>query len=325
MLKSEPLISVIVPVYNVEKYLSKCIKSIKLQTYNNLEIILVNDGSEDRSQLICESFCKIDNRIKLLNKKNGGLSDARNVGIKVSTGQYLTFIDSDDYISNDYIEYLYRMLKDNNADVSICNCYFVTEKGMIVSNKIKNNSKTIVMNKINAIKTLLYQKEFTTSAWGKLYSSKVFENIYFPVGKLHEDVGTIYKVFDKCNYVVWRNEAKYYYLQRSGSIVNSNFNIKKMDYLEQTLAIIKYMELYHKNLYKAAISRHFSACFQILANIPALKQYPKEVQFIKCEIRFYRKIVIFDRESRYVNRIAGVLSYLNINFLYYLIKLGLNK
>lgn len=320
MLKCEPLISVIVPVYNVEKYLSKCIESIRMQTYKNLEIILVNDGSEDRCQLICEGFCKIDNRIKLLNKKNGGLSDARNVGLEISTGQYLTFIDSDDYITMDYIEYLYNMLKNNNADVSICNCYLVKEDESIISNKLKKNPNIKVMDNISAIETLLYQKEFTSSAWGKLYSTKVFENIYFPVGKLHEDVGTIYKVLDKSSCIVWRNEAKYYYLQRSNSIVNSNFNVKRMDYLEQTLEIIEYMKLYHKNLCKAAISRHFSACFQILGDIPNLKKYPKEVQFIKNEIRSYRKFVICDKKARYMNRIAGILSYLNINFLYFLIK-----
>ena len=189
-------ISVVVPIYNVEKYLEKCIKSILNQTYNNLEIILVNDGSTDNCLNICKKFEKIDKRIFVINKENGGLSEARNYGIDKATGKYITFVDSDDYIDEDYLEFLYKNLIINNCDISICNPRIVYEDGGKSRTLYKYCfPQNIVLEGEKALEMMLYQKKFDNSAWGKLYKINLFDEIRYPVGKLYEDIATTYKTF----------------------------------------------------------------------------------------------------------------------------------
>ena len=187
----ENKVSVIIPVYKVEKYLEKCIDSVINQSYSNLEIILVDDGSPDNCGKICDKYAKKDNRIRVIHKTNGGLSDARNNGIKIATGNYIAFIDSDDYVTEDYIEYLLKLIIDNNSDISIVMPYEVDENYIV--KKIFKREKIYNYNSNDALKTMLYQKKFETSAWGKLFKKNVVNGIYFPTGKIYEDIGTIYK------------------------------------------------------------------------------------------------------------------------------------
>lgn len=212
-------ISLIVPVYNVEKYLEKCVNSILKQTYKNLEIILVDDGSRDKSAEICDKLKKVDNRIIVVHKTNGGLSDARNAGIEIATGNYLGFIDSDDYIQNDMYEYLYKLIKENNGDISICDYKIIYEdEDFHVEKKI---NKIQTYTKIDAMKELLKKNQIQDYAWNKLYKRNLFSNIKYPVGRKMEDLGTTYKLFDKANKIIKGNQKKYFYLQRMGSIVNN--------------------------------------------------------------------------------------------------------
>lgn len=223
-------ISVIVPIYNVEKYLRKCIKSIINQTYQNLEIILVDDGATDNSGEICEEYAKKDNRIKVIHKVNGGLSDARNAGIEVATGDYIGFVDSDDYIAEDMYQYLLDLLLLNQADISICGYELVEE------NKIQNIKKIIadrkeIWDSKKAIIELLKQEKVHDYAWNKLYKKQLFDQVKYPYGRKMEDLGTTYQLFELSNYIVLGNQKKYFYLQREGSIVNQkNFELYRDKY-----------------------------------------------------------------------------------------------
>ena len=159
------MISIIIPVYNVELYLDKCLQSVVNQTYRNIEIILIDDGASDNSGIICDRWQKKDSRIKVIHKTNGGLSSARNVGIEHANGEYLMFIDSDDIVSDELCRILIEMMKNNDADISICNAKHIFDD--VVS--FKSTGKLHFYNRNNAICELWYQKSFLPSAWGKLY------------------------------------------------------------------------------------------------------------------------------------------------------------
>ena len=188
----QPLISVIIPVYGVEKYIAQCLDSIINQTYKNLEIILVDDGSPDACPKLCDEYSKIDKRIKVIHKKNGGLSDARNVGIDICKGNYITFVDSDDWIEKDMIEQLYSLINKFSADISICNFLRTSDEKMKIFNK---NEKIKCYNKYEAIRELLKGHKIQDYAWNKMYKKEVFYNIRYPKGRNMEDKGTTYKTF----------------------------------------------------------------------------------------------------------------------------------
>lgn len=207
-------LSIIVPIYNVEKYLKKCIDSILEQTYKNLEIILIDDGSTDNSGKICDEYENKDCRIKVIHKKNGGLSDARNYGISIATGDYLGFIDSDDVIDRDMYEILYEKITQYNADIAICGFKKFFEGENI---EYKKSEKYEIYTSKEAIKQLLLDN-LTNHAWNKLYNKKLFEDIRYPKGKNFEDIGTTYKLFLKSKKIINIHSECYGYLLRGNSI-----------------------------------------------------------------------------------------------------------
>ncbi len=216
----EELISIIVPVYKVEKYLTKCVESIVNQTYKNLEIILVDDGSPDTCPKLCDELAKTDSRIKVIHKENGGLSDARNAGIDIATGEYLMFVDSDDYIDRTICEKLYYLLTENNADFSMCDAvrFFEDEEPHSLVQNV--NIKTFEGK--NVLNQLFYaDSDYLVVAWGKLYKKNLFKEVRYPKGKLHEDVYVLHQILAQTDKFVYTNEQLYNYLQRSSSIMSS--------------------------------------------------------------------------------------------------------
>ena len=226
------LISVILPIYKVEKYLKKCIESILTQTYKNLDIILVDDGSPDKCGEIIEEFQKKDKRIRTIHQNNGGLSAARNNGIKIANGKYIVCIDSDDWIEKDMIEVLYKNIVNTNSDISICEFIEEDEYGKILSNK-KYNNEIIEFSSIEALRSLIKQDILTNHAWNKLYKKNLFDEIEYPKGQLMEDVSTTYKLFEKANKIVYQNTVLYHYIQRGTSILG---NISEKRINDQELA-----------------------------------------------------------------------------------------
>lgn len=227
----KPLVSIVVPIYNVERYLQKCIDSIMGQTYENLEIILVNDGTLDNSLEICEKNQKLDSRIKVISQENGGLSKARNTGIKNSTGEYICFVDSDDFIDKDYVARLLNGALENGAEICACGFHYVNEKNKILKTKQKENK---IYTSIESVKDMLTGVQNTeVMVWNKIYKMSLFtdNNILFPVGKINEDNFIMYKLYDKANKVTLIEDNLYYYLQRNTSIMGK-FNKKRLDILE---------------------------------------------------------------------------------------------
>lgn len=307
----ECLITIVIPVYKVEKFLCRCIDSILNQTYSKLEIILVDDGSPDKSGEICDRYANRDERIKVIHKKNGGLSDARNAGTKIATGKYITYIDSDDYVSNDYIETLYSTLKKYDADICVCDLIMTDVENISLH---KEKSIEIEFDYISAIERMLYQTLFDTNACGKLYPTYIMKNILYPKGKLYEDLFTTYRVFGAVKKVVYINQKKYYYWQNPDSIMHNVFNKRMFDEIEAVDEIVKYVEKNMPEIKKAAYARKFSSYSQVIRWMPddadedSLDKRNQLWKFVKQ----YRCQMIFDSKARKKNRLAGVIAYMGM-------------
>ena len=239
MSQEKALISIIIPVYKVEKYLEKCIQSVINQTYENLQIILVDDGSPDNCGKICDEYAKKDHRIEVIHKSNGGLSDARNKGLEMAKGEYIGFVDSDDYIEADMYEVLYNLLKQYNADVSICNFYTVSQGKISIKNADNGINE---YNRIEILKEILLDKNIQSYAWNKLYKKELFDEIKYPIGKKYEDIGTTFYLLEKCNKVVVTGKSEYYYINRQDSIINNVTESTITDYIELIIQRYDYIE-----------------------------------------------------------------------------------
>lgn len=216
-MNNHPLISVIIPCYNAEKTLEKCLTSVTKQSYTNLEIILIDDGSTDNSPKIYEDFQRRDHRIKTLIQNNSGVSKARNNGVKAATGEYICFVDSDDWVEPDYCSELYKLLIEENADISIIEASYEDQYGTVVFHKAMSEEK--VFDGKRALALLLEDNIVQSHPWGKLYRSSFFHNVHFPENlKCFEDYSTLFKVFDKALKVVKSNRKLYHYIQHDDSL-----------------------------------------------------------------------------------------------------------
>jgi len=240
------LISVIVPVYKVEKYLNKCVESILAQTYKNLEIILVDDGSPDGCPAICDEWAKRDTRIHVIHKINGGLSDARNAGLQLATGQYVAFVDSDDWLEPNMYERLYEVLTDTSADIVECGVLFEDDDGNILRDR-KCERPIHIYTAREALRQLVLEDGVYQTVWNKIYRRTVLDGIDFPVGKCNEDEFWTYRVIDCASSYAVIEDTLYHYLQRDSSIMGQVYSIKRLDGLEarydRFLYLRKYTEL----------------------------------------------------------------------------------
>ncbi len=319
----EPLISVIVPVYKVELYLQRCIDSIIHQTYHNLEIILVDDGSPDNCGKICDEYAAKDRRIKAIHKKNGGLSDARNAGINQVTGDYITFVDSDDWVHNRYIEILLDNLLRAKADISACS-FVRTSKENVVDTQIEIQSY-ICFTSEKAIEQTLYQNKLDNSAWGKLYIKSLFDKLRFSIGRLYEDLDIFYKVYERATQFVYTETVLYYYYYRPDSILGV-FNRKRLDVLDITDEIVDYMIKHHPHIVPAAKSRKLSANFNMLA-LMSLYKSNDEFSIRRCwnNICKLRCECLFNPKVRFKNKIGILLSFWGLKALTICFKLFQKK
>lgn len=225
---SGQIISIIIPVYKVELYLPKCLDSVINQTYQNLEIILVNDGSPDRCGVICEEYAAKDKRIKVINQENQGLSVARNAGLKIATGDYLGFVDSDDWIELDMYEYLVQNLYNEQADIVVCGHYNYSRGNMLP----KGSNRRKVCSRTEALGLLLENDEVQNSVCDKLYRRELFAGVFFPEGKTYEDFAVMDRLFIRAERVVILPEKKYYYRMRSDSISGEGSLGYQMDHYQ---------------------------------------------------------------------------------------------
>lgn len=209
----QPLISVVVPVYKTERYLDRCMNSLLSQTYRNLEILLVDDGSPDACPEMCDSYAQLDGRVRVIHKENGGLSDARNAALDVMNGDYVGFVDSDDWIAPDMFEYLYAGLAGNNAGISCCEVTKVYTYRM----ESKFGHSNVVYDAETALNELFFDRQ-ENYAWNKLYRAELWDGVRFPVGLNFEDIATIYKTFEGAGSIAFLRNPKYYYCIRPDSI-----------------------------------------------------------------------------------------------------------
>jgi len=314
------LISVIVPIYNVEKYLYQCIDSIINQTYHNLEIILVNDGSPDNCGSICDKYALIDPRIKVIHKQNGGLSDARNVAIDIAKGEWITFIDSDDYISKNYIQTLFELAYQNNCQCSVVQPSLFQDGTIPIR---KSNNKIEIMNNIEAISAMFYQTKLDTSAWNKLYHKSLFiTGIRYPKGYLFEDNPTTFRLLALCDKIAVSNEKLYYYRMREGSIERQDFTPPKID---QGLAILSMMDNYPEITNKVTDAfkcKKTSLALHFIMKMPLDYTRKKDLWMYVLQNRWN---IIWDKKARLKTRIGCLLSYLGIPIMKSIFKIVSNR
>lgn len=294
------LISVVVPIYNVERYLSKCIDSIINQTYCNFELILVDDGSTDNSGMICDKYAETDIRIKIIHKKNGGLSDARNVGISLANGDYITLIDSDDYIDSKFLENFINIIRKQDADLIVTGLIDFYDSDKNVS--AKNSSEFEILNREQTYKKMLLQDGMDVNATAKLYKKSIFDNIRYPVGELYEDIKVIYDVVEASNIIIFSKYKGYFYLQRSDSIMYSNMSKKKLMLL---VTVDKLKNLIHKNypnIEEAAIRRYIYCNFHLLGRAIFDKKFLAECKDMRKNILKYQNLIwrnnIFSKKEK---------------------------
>ena len=251
----EPLISVIVPVYRVEQYLGRCVESLLAQTYENIEILLVDDGSPDNCPVMCDDYAARYEKIRVFHQENKGLSGARNTGIDNARGEYLAFVDSDDLWSPYFLESLYKALKENDADISQCRWEYM--HGDALKEVYNPDARCECFTGREMLANLYIQTgAYFVVAWNKLYKRELFENIRYPQGRIHEDEATTYKLFDLAKKCVYVDNALYGYFVGSGgtSITRNGFNLKKLDWRTANKERVQYfIEKDYKELIVPAI------------------------------------------------------------------------
>ncbi len=255
-----PLISLVIPVYNVERYLDKCVQSALAQTYDNFEVVLVDDGSTDNSGRMCDEYAEKDNRIIVFHKPNGGLSDARNYGVKHCNAELVSFVDSDDCITNDYLEHLWFLMQKYESDISCAGFMRVSEGDSI---SVKDNRFTDI--KLDAGQALERICCTSVSACVRLYKKHLLLWHEFPVGRLYEDMATVYKLMGECKSVAFSDKEVYIWIQREGSITHSGINEKQLDVFWALDGLYKYMNDKYPAYINAASFRYLSDTIYFLS------------------------------------------------------------
>ena len=306
------LISVIVPVYNVEEYLGQCIESIKNQTYQNLEIILIDDGSTDSSGRLCDNAAETDPRIKVIHKQNGGLSDARNCGIDSAHGKYIFFIDSDDYIAENCVEYLHGLAVRHDVPLSSAAHTVFYESGKSYRKRFADGAEKVLTQK-DALLHILLDDGLDLCAWNKLYSAELFKEIRYPVPLAFEDTATTYRLLFLCDAIAWGCEPTYNYRIRGNSITTSGNFGKKMQLIHNTKKMCDDITEKYPELAEAAERRlvwaYFSTLNQLLKSTEreSFRNEEKEILgFLKSHRRTIKKGRLYSRRDKLASAALGI-------------------
>ena len=307
------LISVIIPIYNVEPYLSDCIESIIKQTYTNLEIILVDDGSPDKCGDICDMYAEKDSRITVIHKKNGGLSDARNAGLDIATGKYVTFIDSDDAVALDMVEYLYEMMRESDADITVCQPETFSDE--IPEIKWQDQRTETITGTEKCLEYYFKSKLIKSVAWGKLYKTDMFENVRYPFGKIYEDDFTTYRLIALANRISVGFSKKYFYRIRGGSIMLEAFSMRCLDQIEAAIEIKEYINTNFPKLSlyaqcgMVAAANTFS--IKLIVSDSLIEEYNEVILKIQKIYRQYEKFFLRGPNSL-KSKVFSVFAFLNL-------------
>lgn len=302
---STPKVSVVVPVYNVEDYLNYCVDSLLSQEYSNLEIILVDDGSTDRSPAICDSFLELDERVRVIHKANGGLSDARNVGLEASTGEYVSFVDSDDWVEPGFISTLLYAMLEHGKDIAVCGRY---DRHGDLSKANFVASELMVLSKEEALRQYLLGCIIDVAAWDKLYSAELIREYAFPLGKISEDMFIMHHVFEASNGCVHVSVPLYNYRHRDNSITTSRFSKKNMEVCGALLETWEFIDGKYPSL-REELSAY---CLRRLSGILAGAQMsdPVKPDYVSTLKSYFRQKTFGDyRSSKYLSVVQkGVIA-----------------
>lgn len=283
----EPLISVIVPVYKVEAYLPQCLDSICGQTYQNLEILLVDDGSPDRCGEICDQYAARDTRIRVIHKQNGGLSDARNTGMQQMSGSYLMFVDSDDMLPPDAVQTLFETALSENAELVIGDHRRFSE--MLPEENLKK--KTVEVHRLTGSEAMRDMLQNGCAAWARLYQREIHQHIPFPVGEINEDEAIVLRILENCTRVVKTSAVVYYYRCRPESITTSAFSAPKMAWSKHCAENLKYIQARHPDLVPDAAARYRGSLLWSLTEIALSDEdYDREVQALLSALRGQKEL-----------------------------------
>ena len=299
-------VSIIIPIYNAENHLEKCIESAVKQTYGDLEIILINDGSSDGSGIICRSFADKDSRIVLVEQENAGVSVARNKALDVATGELITFIDSDDHVKEDYVEYMVHLFEQYGSDITCCGQ---------VKNQNANDQPELIKGSEACLKRYLTTNDIFPSVWGKLYTKQVFNGVRFPVGRRYEDTYILFRLLDRCSSLTIGQILKYCYNNNPESFVNEDFSQSQMDIVDAMTAQREFIAQKYPQLTQyanAMVIYGANRCLMRMADLgvfssenitrlkPIYKEYGKD--YIKGEHTWFAKN--FSRFARISPKLA---------------------
>lgn len=304
------LVSIIVPVYNAEEYLDQCMKTLLNQTYENIEIILVDDGSTDLSGKKCDEYAFIDRRIKVYHQRNGGQAAARNFAFSMASGDYILYVDSDDYISLNQVEKLLSISIEYDAD--IVQCYYTKFGNKIKRTKVKETGKVIEYTASKALEEFCYQGKISPSPWGKLIRRDVMVDVCFPTGIGYEDMAVMYVILGKTKKIVLLPEILYFYRQHHASTMHIAFSDKKIDRIRIAEELKNYIDTYFPENSKAVKTRYLLANFQLLMDLPYGRKYKNLRKTINYNIKRVRFEVLKDRQSKFSIKLMILASYLGI-------------
>lgn len=288
---NEPLISVIVPFYNVEEYLGKCLSSILAQDYKNLEILLIDDGSTDSSSKIAVAYAKKDSRIRLIHSHSANISAARNIGISQARGEYISFVDADDYVAPNYISILYQLTQKYHTPLAITKHYIVYPNKTIDS----STGREEVLASHELLDKMLYDEDVDVSAWGKLYRKDLFKNIKYPTGKIFEDAATTCQIFQVAQAAAIKSTPTYYYIRRPGSITSQDFNPQMFDLIEATNQMTANIIKWYPDLAQGCARRKMFAHLSTLSQLTKVKHpAPEYLQPLMQYIKANRRTILAD-------------------------------
>lgn len=315
-MKLQPKISIIVPVYNIDMYLGKCLDSILAQTFTDFEVIVVNDGSTDHSGIICDQYAEKDQRIRVIHKQHGGVSSSRNVGIEQAEGDYIGFVDGDDYIKENMYKILYGLCIETKSHISIC------KLGREVDGEIINKIGEPYIKELTneeAMRELFKGILYRFSLCNKLFHKRCFDHIQFPEGRIHEDLSTTYQLFAQATKSVFINKIGYIYVKRKNSILTSKFNEKRMDSLIGWNEILLFMNQYNRELLRDVYSCFGYWCvdnvYYILNQVDDKQEKKRYLKIIQETVNTYYKDLIKKNVLSFKYKYIVTILHYNINLL----------
>lgn len=311
------LISIIIPAYNVELYIDQCIKSILQQTYQNIEVIIIDDGSTDQTPQMCDNYSAQDSRVKVYHQENAGQAAARNFALTMAKGEYIIYIDCDDYVSLDYIENLFNYMVKYEADIVQCYAQKFWDDGKKELLKISETTPQ-VYNASEALKEFCYQRKFYAAPWAKLIRRELMEGLAFPENMGYEDMAIMYKLIGKVNKIVLLPKILYFYRQHNASTMHNTFSKKKIDRIIIAEDLKRYIEMNFPENSTAVKTRYILANFQLLMDLPYNSKYKELRKKIKINIRSVRWDVIMDKQSKRDIRLMSAFSFLGVQFMMFL-------